>query len=305
MNPIKAWLSAMRLRTLPLALSSIVLGSYLSTLSANFDLPTAILAGITTVLLQILSNLANDYGDFVSGVDLKDRVGPKRALQSGAITKSSMKAALFLFAALALASGIALLLRAWSRGLENEFFVFLALGIGAIAAAIMYTVGKKPYGYMGLGDVFVFLFFGLVGVGGSFYLASGGLWHWSILLPASAIGLLSAAVLNLNNLRDAEKDAAAGKRTLVVILGRSRAINYHQFLLFIPFVLMAAFFFNRQVPMQYHYYLVAMPILGTNALKVLRTPDLSTLDPELKKVAIGTFLFAVLSGVGWHWWLNA
>ncbi len=304
-SPAKAWLGAMRLRTLPLALSSIIMGSYLATDSPRFDLWTAIFAGLTTILLQILSNLANDYGDYVSGVDLKERVGPTRALQSGAISKRNMKYALFLFGTLSFVSGIGLLLRAWDRGLEDAFFIFLALGLAAIAAAIKYTVGKNPYGYSGFGDVFVFLFFGVVGVGGSFYLVSGGIWDSLILLPAASIGLLSTAVLNLNNMRDALKDEAAGKRTLVVMMGRTNARTYHQFLLIVPFGCMMAFFFAMRVPLQHHFYLVALPMMGANSIKVLRTNDLSALDPELKKVAIGTFLFALLAGVGWHWWLTS
>lgn len=293
------WIKAARLRTLPLALSSIAVGGMLASVTPGFDPWVLGLAILTTVFLQILSNFANDYGDYISGVDLKDRVGPERALQSGAITKEAMKMALYVMGALSFLSGLTLLALAHANGLETESFVFLALGVGAIAAAINYTVGKNPYGYSGFGDLFVFIFFGLVGVGGSFFLASAGIWDWSLLMPASAIGLLSSAVLNLNNMRDAEKDEQAGKRTLVVQIGLANAKRYHLVLLFLPFVLMAIFFFQNEVSIEHHFYIVALPMMGRNGLTVIKTPDPARLDPELKKVAIGTFLFSLLAGLGW------
>lgn len=293
------WIKAARLRTLPIALSSIAVGGMLASVTPGFDPWVLGLAILTTVFLQILSNFANDYGDYISGVDLKDRVGPERALQSGAITKEAMKKALYVMGALSFLSGLTLLALAYANGLETEAFVFLALGIGAIAAAINYTVGKNPYGYSGFGDLFVFIFFGLVGVGGSFFLASSGIWDWSLLMPASAIGLLSSAVLNLNNMRDAEKDEQAGKRTLVVQVGLANAKRYHLVLLFLPFVLMAIFFFQNEVSIEHHFYIVALPMMGRNGLTVIKTPDPARLDPELKKVAIGTFLFSLLAGLGW------
>jgi 1,4-dihydroxy-2-naphthoate octaprenyltransferase len=281
------------------------MGSGLAWGSPFFSAEMAALAALTTVFLQILSNLANDYGDFVSGVDLKDRIGPTRALQSGAIQPTAMKRAVILFAVLALLSGLGLLAVAWRSGMREAVFVLLGLGLAAIAAAIMYTVGKRPYGYMGLGDVFVFVFFGLVGVGGSFYLVSGGLWDWKILLPAASVGLLSAAVLNLNNMRDAEKDALAGKRTLAVMLGRKKSKVYHTLLLMLPFPCMMTFFFDAGIPLQYHFYLVAVPMMGANVVKVQLYGDPRTLDPELKKVAIGTFLFAALCASAWYAWLDS
>ena len=221
MSTTKNWLVAFRLRTLPLALSSIILGSMLAYADGIFSWPVAILAVTTTLFLQILSNLANDYGDSVSGVDNEHRVGPSRSVQGGAITASQMRRAVFLFAFLSLASGIGLII-VGTRGLQLEStLIYLVLGLGAIAAAIKYTVGKNPYGYQGLGDLFVFIFFGLVGVCGTYYLHTHQL-PWDILLPAASVGLLSVAVLNLNNLRDRESDAASGKRTLVVKLGSEK-----------------------------------------------------------------------------------
>ncbi len=295
---VKAWLGAMRLRTLPLALSCMIMGCGLAYPLPEFRMELAVMATVTTIFLQILSNLANDYGDFVSGVDLKDRVGPVRALQSGAISKLAMKKAVILFAVLSFVSGITLLALAWNSGMREAIYVLFAAGILAIAAAILYTVGRKPYGYMGLGDVFVFLFFGPVGVTGSFYLASGGLFNLWILLPAIAVGLLATAVLNLNNMRDSQKDAQAGKNTLVVIAGLRFARNYHVFLLFTPVVLMAFWYSNFNVPLQNHFYLVVLPILAGNALKVFRNNNPELLDPELKKIALTTFVFSVLCVVG-------
>jgi 1,4-dihydroxy-2-naphthoate octaprenyltransferase len=294
----KAWLGAMRIRTLPLALSCMIMGCGLAYPLPEFRMELAIMAAVTTVFLQILSNLANDYGDFVSGVDLKDRIGPVRALQSGAISRFAMKKAVILFAALSFASGSTLLVLAWNSEMREAVYVLFVAGILAIAAAILYTVGRKPYGYMGLGDVFVFLFFGPVGVTGSFYLASGGMFTMWILLPAVALGLLATAVLNLNNMRDAQKDGQAGKNTLVVIAGLRFARNYHVVLLFTPFVLMTYWYAHFNVPIENHFYLVVLPIAAGNALKVFRTKDPAQLDPELKKIALATFAFSVLCVVG-------
>ena len=294
---MKKWLSAFRLRTLPLALSSIILGSFLAYSSGEFDITISILAITTTIFLQVLSNLANDYGDAQSGVDNEERVGPERAIQSGAISKQQMLKAIIICASLALCSGISLVYLG-TQGLDLSFgFGFIILGILAIIAALKYTMGKNPYGYQGLGDLFVFLFFGLTGVLGTFFLHTHS-FTWELLLPASTIGFLSAAVLNLNNMRDWVNDKNQGKNTLVVKLGVDRAKIYHTILLIGALGLsLTSTILNYFSPFQW-LFLIIIPILVSNLLTVWKHENPASLDPELKKVALGTLLFSVSFGLG-------
>ena len=219
------WLLAARLRTLPLACSSVLLGSGLAAHADAFRWPLFLLCLLTAILLQVLSNLANDYGDAVSGADLAGRVGPTRAVATGLITARQMQLAMGLTALAAVVSGLALL---WSAFVDDwpALLAFIGFGALALVAAVTYTVGRRPYGYRGFGDLSVFLFFGLLGVMGSYYLYTHQL-SWSLLLPAASCGLLATAVLNINNIRDRVSDAASGKVTLAVRLGASRARNYH------------------------------------------------------------------------------
>lgn len=228
-NSVQIWLDAARPKTLPLALISILTGSALAFSAGNFHWLIAVLALLTATLLQILSNLANDYGDAVKGTDNHARLGPMRAIQSGAVSLSDMKRAMAINVILTMVSGLALVLYAFDN-LQN-ILIFIGLGVLAILAAIAYTVGNKPYGYVGLGDLSVFLFFGLLGVSGSFFLHTGFI-EWSLLLPSLGCGLLAVAVLNVNNMRDIENDAQCGKRTVAVRLGQVRAKQYHFALLF-------------------------------------------------------------------------
>ncbi|HMC97643.1 MAG TPA: 1,4-dihydroxy-2-naphthoate octaprenyltransferase, partial [Flavobacteriales bacterium] len=213
MNP---WLQAFRLRTLPLAVSSIVVGSALGYFYGAFHPLVMVAALLTAVLLQILSNLANDLGDHEHGTDNDQRVGPERAVQSGAISPAAMKRAMVLCGVLAFASGLWLIFTAF--GFTFTTLVFLLIGLAAIGAAVKYTYGKNPYGYAGYGDIAVFVFFGIVGVMGTEY-AHTRSFEPMLLLPATTFGLLSAAVLNVNNMRDIKNDARMGKRTLVVRIG--------------------------------------------------------------------------------------
>ena len=226
---IKVWLQAFRLRTLPLALACIGMGSFLAAAVHKFNLPVFIFSSLTTLFLQILSNLANDYGDSIHGADHDGRKGPSRAVQSGKIKKSQMIKALFFFSFLSLITGLILIYI--STKSTSQFLIFLALGTLSILAAILYTMGKKPYGYAGLGDLSVFLFFGWAGAFGTFFLHTQVL-DWSILLPASSCSFFAVAVLNINNLRDVDSDKKAGKKSIPVRIGRSYAIKYHWLLLF-------------------------------------------------------------------------
>ncbi len=297
MGKTLAWIHAFRLRTLPLAFSSIITGSFVAAKFAQFSWVVLALALLTTLFLQVLSNLANDYGDSAKGTDNAERIGPQRAVQSGMITSAEMKKAVVLTALLSLLSGLTLLYFG-TKGLgASGFLIFLVLGLLAIAAAILYTVGKKAYGYLGLGDLFVFLFFGICGVGGTFFLHSH-LWSPAILLPAATVGLLSMAVLNLNNMRDRVPDTNAGKFTLAVRLGDFRSRVYHLFLLTAALSCAVIFsMLNGGSPWQFIYLIIAAPLM-TNLQKVLRFTDPAELDPELKKMALTTFLFSITFGLG-------
>jgi 1,4-dihydroxy-2-naphthoate polyprenyltransferase len=297
MRNYKAWIEAARLKTLPLALASPLMGSFLAWSEDNFRWMVFLLATSTTLLLQILSNLANDYGDFASGADNEERIGPRRLVQSGIISPLQMKKGIFITILLALSSG--LLLIGFGAGFSNHIVIifFLMLGIAAIVAAVKYTIGKNPYGYKGLGDISVFLFFGLIGVLGTHYLHTGffNAWH---ALPATAIGLLSAGVLNLNNLRDYESDKKANKRTLVVWLGNNRAKYYHLSLIVASAILGPLYvIFNYHSAYQF-LFLLAFPLFFMNARAVFRYNHPVELYPELKRLALATLLFSFTFGVG-------
>jgi 1,4-dihydroxy-2-naphthoate octaprenyltransferase len=291
----KAWLQAFRLRTLPLALSSILMGGFLAASVGAFQWSIFWLCITTTILLQILSNLANDYGDSINGADHAERKGPSRAVQSGAISARQMKGAILLFVLLSLASGISLLLVSFGWDWAAILF-FLGLGVLSIAAAISYTIGKKPYGYAGLGDFSVLLFFGLVGVMGSFYLFKKSI-SWLEILPALSCGFFSIAVLNINNIRDIESDRMAGKFSIPVRIGREKAVIYHWFLLLSGLAASIAYAtLTYRSPFQFLFCLV-MVLFLRNGLAVTQKPS-ADLDPYLRQMALSTLLFVILFGVG-------
>lgn len=297
MAKLETWISAARLRTLPLSVSGIFTGSAIAAAQNEFNWGIFSLALATTLGLQILSNFANDYGDFVKGTDNDERVGPQRALQSGMITRREMFYGMIITGVITFLLALALIY--FSFGAENVGYalLFLFLGIAAIGAAVKYTVGDSAYGYRGLGDVFVFLFFGLVGVYGCYFLYTQE-WDWRALLPAFSIGLLSAAVLNLNNMRDRKSDARAGKNTLVVKLGPKKAKLYHYTLLIAALccmLLFSAFTFEGIDDLL--YLLAFLPLLA-HLKRVMENRDPEQLDPELKKLAMSTFMLAVLFSLG-------
>lgn len=213
---LNIWLDAARPKTLPLALVTITTGSSLAYSNGQFSFEIMLLAMITAILLQILSNLANDYGDAQQGTDNEARLGPTRAMQSGAVTQGEMKKAIGINIALTILSGLALIF--YSLDSLTNIVAFLGLGLLAILSSIAYTMGSKPYGYVGLGDLSVFIFFGLLGVGGTYFLHTGSL-SAAIFIPAIGCGLLAVAVLNINNMRDIDNDRACGKKTVAVRLG--------------------------------------------------------------------------------------
>ena len=290
------WVEAARPRTLPLALSSIAMGSLLAGTFHTFKWPVFFFSVLTTVFLQILSNLANDYGDSVNGADHKGRSGPGRAVQTGKISLSSMLNAVIIFSGLSLLSGITLLFLAFRTNFLPAL-LFLVLGLACIAAAITYTAGKKPYGYAGLGDISVFLFFGLTGVCGTFYLQAHTL-PAVILLPAAACGFLSVGVLNINNIRDIESDRTAGKKSIPVRLGGLAARRYHLLLLTGSVAATLGFVLSEFRHWQQLIFLGITPLLVLNGLLVWKRQDPKGLDPLLKQLALSTLLFVLVFGFG-------
>ncbi len=299
---MKHWIEAARVRTLPLSVSGIIVGSMyaLAYPTAHVLTPTEVFnwylfgfALLTTLLLQVLSNFANDYGDGIKGTDNEERIGPKRAIQSGVITPAAMKKAIIITAVLTFISAVLLIYYAF--GYQHFWYslLFLILGILAIASAIRYTVGNTAYGYRGYGDVFVFVFFGLVSTIGVNFLYSKEL-DFKLFLPAIAIGFLSVAVLNLNNMRDVISDTKAGKNTLVVKMGIQNAKKYHYFLVISAMLLVLLFAVLKEFAIDQYFFVVAYFPLTSHLLTVKRNTDSRTLDPELKKVAISTFLLSLL-----------
>jgi len=290
-----AWFSAMRLRTLPLALASTLTGAFLTLEQGAINGWVLLLTALTTIFLQVNSNLANDYGDFSHGTDNEGRVGPQRAMQSGAITEPEIRKAIILASSLSLISGVVLLLiSSLEWGMRGVLFLF---GIAAIYASIKYTAGKNPYGYRGLGDVSVMAFFGVLGVVGS-YLCQTGTLDTSVFLAAISIGAFSTGVLNINNTRDLDNDEKSGKITLAVKLGPKKARMYHLALIAIgcgSFLVYAAMHFEWGWAW---LFLLSYPLFILNAVKVFTTTESVELDSYLKQLAISTFLFSIILGAG-------
>jgi 1,4-dihydroxy-2-naphthoate polyprenyltransferase len=297
MANIRSWVSAARLRTLPLSISGIIVGTTIAAEEGYFNIVVFSLALGTTLGFQILSNFANDYGDGVKGTDNEDRIGPARAIQSGLITTREMKTGMVITTAATLVLSLLLIYTAF--GSENFLYavIFFLLGIGAIVAAIKYTVGIKAYGYRGLGDLFVFLFFGLVAVFGSYFLYALKI-NWNVFLPAASIGLLSAGVLNLNNMRDRESDAKAGKNTLVVKLGAQNAKNYHFALIIGAILFFVVYSALTAINLSDMLYLIGFIPLLLHLKRVGDNESPVLLDPELKILAISTFVISLLFGIG-------
>ncbi|MGG5505952.1 MULTISPECIES: 1,4-dihydroxy-2-naphthoate octaprenyltransferase [unclassified Myroides] len=296
MSKTKTWVSAARLRTLPLSISGIIVGTACAFPSyahhPNFYL-IFFFAILTTLLFQILSNFANDYGDGVKGTDNENRVGPQRALQSGLLTKEELKKGIVFTAGLSLVSALLLIYLSFGRDHFFTSLFFFVLGISCVAAAIKYTVGQSAYGYRGLGDLFVFIFFGLVSVIGCFYLYGQTIDVW-VILPAVAVGNLSIAVLNINNMRDLDADKVVGKNTLAVKLGRQRAKYYHYFIILFA---LAAFIiyalYCEKAWWNYAFILAYFPLIK-HLFFVRNNTEPKELDSQMKIVALSTFFVSVL-----------
>jgi 1,4-dihydroxy-2-naphthoate octaprenyltransferase len=293
------WIEAARPRTLPLAIASILLGNFLAYAAGKFSFLTAALAIITTLLLQILSNFANDLGDSKNGVDNKNRKVALRAVQTGKISPSEMKNAVIIAASLSFISGISLLYFALQYAMPQTIIAFVGLGLLAILAAIAYTVGKKPYGYMGLGDVSVFLFFGWVGTFGTYYLQTEIL-NYYVLIPASGCGFLSVAVLNLNNLRDIENDRKTGKNSIPVRIGKIYGFYYQKTIMLLGVCTFIIYLMYQGKPIQLSQNIIIMagwyPLVQIiKQLNSKMTP--AQIDPYLKKTALSTLFLIVIFGV--------
>jgi len=287
---MKNWIQAARLRTLPLSISGIIVGSAYAYYQNQFDWKIFVLAVATTLSFQILSNFANDYGDGIKGTD-ENRIGEKRLVASGEVSALQMKKAVQIMGIVSFVFALVLIYISFGKANFLYSLVFLLLGIASIVAAIKYTVGKKAYGYSGLGDVFVFVFFGLVAVLGSNFLFTKSI-DWRLILPAVSIGLLSTAVLNLNNMRDIENDKIAGKNTLVVKMGLKWAKTYQEVILASGMVCFMVFVLLLNTSLT-PVLIVNIPIIKHMG-KVRKAEKYEDFDPELKKVALSTFALSIL-----------
>ena len=290
---LKAWISAARIRTLPLSVSGILIGSSYAYFTEKFRFSVFFIAILTTISYQLLSNFANDYGDGVKGTD-DNRIGPKRTVQTGLISRVLMKKGMIVLSLTSSFLTLALIVLAFGL---NSFYVliFAVLGGLAIFSAIKYTVGKFAYGYFGLGDLFVFLFFGLISVLGSNFLF-GSVLEFKLLSPSIALGLLSVGVLNLNNMRDIQNDADCGKKTLAVVLGAQKAKFYHLFIISFALVLISHFQYELNISSNYLNFFLIINSLGlfVHLFKVNNVSNPKEYDKYLKFLALHAFLFSVL-----------
>ncbi len=296
-DDLKVWVSAMRLRTLPLSVSGIIIAACLAHYNGFFELNIFVFALCTTISLQILSNLANDYGDGVKGTDNEDRIGPERAIQSGRISPAQMYNAIKINIILVIFFAFLLIFNAF--GLNNFLYsmLFFVLGGLSIAAAIRYTVGESAYGYKALGDFFVFVFFGMVSVIGSYFLFAKQIDH-VVLLPSISVGLLSMSALNLNNMRDIESDRKSNKITLAVKFGEKKSKVYHTFLIVFAIIISVLFgLFYYTSPLNFIYVIAFIPLI-IHINKVLKNKEPRLLDSELKVLALTTLAFSILLGIG-------
>jgi 1,4-dihydroxy-2-naphthoate octaprenyltransferase len=290
-SKFSTWISAARLRTLPLSMSGVFIGSFASCSTLDFNLFIFILTLATTISYQLLSNFANDYGDGVKGTD-KNRIGPERALQSGIIGPQEMKKGIIISSVISLFLTILLVYLCFSKDFFS-FVIFIGLGVLAIIAAIKYTVGENAYGYSGYGDFFVFVFFGLVSVLGSNYLFTSSL-NFSLLSPACTVGLLAAGVLNLNNMRDLENDQLMGKKTLAVSLGTHFSRLYHYLLIALSIVLMSVFLFKLNSPLLMGLFAFIILLLIVHLIQISNIVDPKKFDKLLKSLVFVTVFYSLV-----------
>ncbi len=295
MNKIRAAVASMRLRTLPLSTGGVILGILLATADFKVDLWVAVLIVLTTVCLQILSNLSNELGDVLHGIDTEDRVGPQYGLNGGVLTIGEMKVLIGIFVALCIVSGTAMTLLSFGTLWDLTPILVLLMGAGAIMGAMKYTLGRNPYGYRGLGDFYVFVFFGLVAVLGAYFVASHTLF-WRLLLPGAAVGCFSVGVLNVNNIRDMETDAA-NRVTVAIRLGERKAKIYQTVLIVLGWILMLAYCQLRMFSWWHYLFVLTLPLFILHIRGVWKRTG-KALDPMLPLLVMSTFLFCLLAGIG-------
>ena len=295
MNKIRAAVASMRLRTLPLSTGGVILGILLATADFKVNLWVAVLIVLTTVCLQILSNLSNELGDVLHGTDTEDRVGPQYGLNGGVLTIGEMKVLIGIFVALCIVSGTAMTLLSFGTLWDLTPILVLLMGAGAIMGAMKYTLGRNPYGYRGLGDFYVFVFFGLVAVLGAYFVASHTLF-WRLLLPGAAVGCFSVGVLNVNNIRDMETDAA-NRVTVAIRLGERKAKIYQTVLIVLGWILMLTYCQLRMFSWWHYLFVLTLPLFILH-LRGVRKRTGKHLDPMLPLLVMSTFLFCLLAGIG-------
>ena len=293
---VKAAIKSMRLRTLPLSTAGVLLGILLAAADYHISVWVALLIVLTTISLQVLSNLSNELGDVLHGTDGKDRQGPQYGLNSGEMTIKDMKLLIKIAVAVCVVSGLAMTWVSFGTIFEMAPILVLLLGAAAIMGAMKYTLGRNPYGYRGLGDLFVFLFFGIVSVAGSYFVAAHEISSWKIFLPAAAIGFFSVAVLNVNNIRDMKTDAA-NRVTVAIRLGECRAKIYQTVLIVLGWVSMIAFCLLRIFDPWHYLFVLTLPLYVMHVAGVWKRHD-KDLDPMLPLLVMSTFAFAALGGVG-------
>ena len=297
MAKFKYYLKSMRLRTLPLSLAGVLMGSLLAV--ADYKVPAAVvlLVCLTTVLLQILANLANELGDVQHGTDTAERVGPGYGLNSGELTVSQMKGFIGVILALCIASGLVMIWVSFGTLFCMESLILIILGAAAIFAAMRYTLGRNPYGYRAMGDLFVFIFFGQVAVLGAYFMCAHTLHGWLLLLPASTIGFFSVGVLNTNNIRDMKTDAP-NRVTVAMKLGVHRARIYQTVLIVLGWACMIVYSALRFPDWRHWLFVLTLPLYIIH-LRGVWTHEEKALDKYLPMLVMSTFLFAILTGIGY------
>ena len=294
LKKIKNWIQAARIETLPLSISGIILGSFYAFYSYSFDNTIFILSILTAISFQILSNFANDYGDGILGTD-KERIGPKRVIASGKISIMELRRGILINIFISITLSYSLI----KYSFESNYLlivIFLFLSISSILAAIKYTMGRNPYGYYGFGDIFVFIFFGLLSVFGSYFLQTKFI-NYEIFILGSIIGSLCIGVLNLNNIRDIENDSKMNKKTIPTRIGFRNSRFYHIFLIIFSVLLIMIFTTKFKTSSNYIFIILGIIPLVFHLLKVSQAKNPIEFAPLLKQLVISTFIFSIFMSI--------
>ena len=293
---LKSVVSSLRLRTLPLSVAGVAMGLFLALSEYKIHWETALFIIITTISLQILSNLSNELGDALSGTDTADRQGPQYGIGSGGLSIKGIKKLIYLFVLISIISGLVMIYSSFGTFLSIESILLILLGGAAIIGAMRYTLGRNPYGYRGLGDIYVFIFFGIVSVLGSYFIAAHQIPTVFLIFPAISIGCFSVAVLNVNNIRDMKTDAVS-RVTVALRLGLKGARIYQTILIVIGWVAMIVFCLLRFFDPYHYLFIITIPLFIKHLIGVWTKTD-KDIDPMLPLLVISTFMFAILVGLG-------